>query len=319
MENEDGSKNNLNKKGETEKTDAEKVLGSMPNYDDRNKINLPIDVSVADIMKTVSEDLDTSEKIDSFLQQRIKTFEEETEEKTVGQNFTDGFREFISSKIHYKSAEVLPDGSNPDLVYDDMNPYRDILANLHKSGGYALSTLCNAIYYEIDNYLPSGDKVGFDRMDVYLNNHDGKVSIKDISERKVAFCSEKAGLAHNILKLLGYDAELVTGARNSEFHAYNLVYLKGNRSGAAALFDPSFFLNFKNDDGTRYSLAFLKPLSETELSILKSGKPLTIDDWSKTEEIYKKRYPMLNDSIIEENSSCYVYGLEPAKQFLAGE
>ena len=303
----DGEK--LSNSNERNQSNAEKVLGTMPDFEKR-KLR-----SKDDIRTEICERLDTNEKIEKFLKNRFRELDSITEEKVVGQNYTDSFRDFISSKVHYKSTDKLLGNEAPDLVYDDERPYKELITKLNQKGSYNIPFLCNKIFDIVDRYLPSRDKVGLERMDTYSGAVDGKISIREISKRGIAFCSEKAGLAHNMFKLLGIDSETVIGAKDSEMHAYNLIYPGGYDSEPAVLYDSTRFVDFVNDDGKRTSLGYFKVLSEGELEELKSGKPLMVKDLSATEKSYKKIYN-LDGFTIKDEESEYVYGLGPAKKYL---
>ena len=67
--------------------------------------------------------LSTYKDIEEFVNERLNELEENSEEKTVGQNYTDSFRDYISCKVHYKAVDSLENGECPDLVYDDIMPY----------------------------------------------------------------------------------------------------------------------------------------------------------------------------------------------------
>ena len=72
-------------------------------------------------------------------------------------------------------------------------------------------------------YLPSED-VGLGRYMTYASHKGKQLSIKSVRDNECAFCSEKAGMAHNLFKFLGIDSEVVCGARGTEMHAYNFIY-----------------------------------------------------------------------------------------------
>lgn len=297
-----------------EKTKAETVLGDMPDYSEHIKsFNLP---SKDEVRVAIREELDSDEKIESFVNDQIRRFEFNTEEKTVGQNYTDGFRDFISSKIHYKSTDRLLGKDSPDLVYDDTQPYIELIAKLHKKGNYNIPILCNNILNVIDNYLPSNDKAGYGRLDVYFGSTNGKVSIKDISKNGVAFCSEKAGLSHNMFKMLGIDSEMVVGAREKEPHAYNLIYPNGYEDEPVVLYDPSHSVDFVSDDGKLISLGFFKALSNDELQKLKTGEPVKFEDLSMTEKSYRKQYNLEGYHLVNKTAT-YVYGAKSAEKYLS--
>ena len=161
------------------------------------------------------EKLSTDEEIEEFIKERINELESMSVEKTVGQNYTDSFRDYISSKVHYKAADNLgKDVECPDLVYDDMTPYIMLIKRLKKDGSYNLVTLMNNIFYVITEYLPNDD-IGLGRALTYFRNKNSKVSIKEISENGVAFCSERSGMAHNMLKLFCFDSEVACGTKNN--------------------------------------------------------------------------------------------------------
>lgn len=295
------------------KTNSEEILGSMPDFNEHIKaFHL---LSKDEIRTAIREELNSDKKIEDFVNDQIKRFEFSTEEKTVGQNYTDSFRDFISSKIHYKSTDRLFGNDAPDLVYDDTQPYTELITKLHKRGNYNIPTLCNSIFNAVDEYLPSNDQTGIGRMDVYSGSINGKISIKDISKHGVAFCSEKAGLSHNMFKMLGIDSEMVVGAREKEPHAYNLIYPNGYDDEPAVLYDPSHFIDFVDDSGKRISLGFLKLLSDDELQRLKSGEPVTLDDLSMTEKSYRKQYNLEGFNLVNRKAT-YVYGAKPSEEYL---
>lgn len=303
----DGEK--LSNSNEETQSNVEEVLSTMSDFEERELR------SKDDIRMEICERLNTDEKIVEFLKNRIRELDSITKEKVVGQNYTDSFRDFISAKVHYKSTDKTLGNEAPDLVYDDEQPYKELIVKLNQNGSYNIPFLCNKIFEIIDRYLPSSDKTGIKRMDTYSGAVNGKISISEISKRGVAFCSEKAGLAHNMFKLLGIDSETVIGAKGSEMHAYNLIYPGGYDSEPAILYDSTRFVDFVNDDGKRVSLGYFKVLSEGELEELKSGKPLMVKDLSATEKLYKKTYN-LDGFTIKDEESEYVYGLEPAKKYL---
>ena len=58
----------------------------------------------AEINKKIFE-LQTDDEIINFIQERLNELETNSVEKTVGQNYTDSFPDYISQKMHYKAAE----------------------------------------------------------------------------------------------------------------------------------------------------------------------------------------------------------------------
>lgn len=266
-----------------------------------------------EINKRVFE-LKNDEEIRQFVQQRIEELESQSEEKTVGQNYTDSFSDYISSKVHYKPAEKMKDAECPDLVYDDIEPYVNLIKAIKESSWYNELSLFTTIFFEVYKYLPSDD-IGLGRYFTYASHKGDKVSIKEIRDNGVAFCSEKSGLAHNMFKLLGIDSEVVVGARDSEMHAYNLVYPKGYGNFPVAIYDPSHFVSFRNGD-KKISFGYYKTLNQEEYESLKNGIPYMID-LTKTESAYRKLYGwngMLDDYSFNGDTPYYTYGLDAAKK-----
>lgn len=261
--------------------------------------------------------LQNNEEIVDFINKRLASLELTSVEKTVGQNYTDSFRDYISSKIHYKTVENFSDTESPDLVYDDILPYYNLIMSLKEDGWYNILSLFTTIFFLIDEYLPNDDMMGLGRFFVYSANKGKRVSIKTIREKEVAFCSEKVGLAHNIFKFLGFDSEVVFGARDNEMHAYNFVYPNGYEKEPIILFDPSYFVNFVNDNGNKLSFGFYQAFSKDDFDDLKGGKPITMN-LINTERNYRRLYGStgsLDDYVFEKVSPVYIYGLENAKKY----
>ena len=265
----------------------------------------------AEINKKIFE-LQTDEDIIKFVNERLNELEASSEEKTVGQNYTDSFQDYISQKTHYKAAEKFDDSECPDLIYDDITPYINLIKEIKKGAWYNELTLFSTIFFTIHSYLPSED-IGLGRYMTYASHKGKKLSIKTISENGVAFCSEKSGMAHNMFKFLGIDSEVVCGARGTEMHAYNFVYPNGYGNEPMVLYDPSHFVNFIKDNN-KSSFGFYKAFGK---QALKAGTPIQID-LSKTEETYRKLYGFngfLDDYNFEYETPTYVYGLENAKNY----
>ncbi len=269
----------------------------------------------AEISKKIVE-LKNDEEIIQFINERLNELETNSEEKIVGQNHTDSFQDYISQKTHYKAAEKFDDADCPDLVYDDITPYFNLIKEIKKNTWYNELTLFTTIFDTIHKYLPNDDDIGLNRYKIYKSHIDEKLSIKTISKNGVAFCSEKAGMAHNMFKFLGIDSEVICGARETEMHAYNFIYPNGYGNEPIVLYDPSHFVNFIKAD-SKISFGFYKAFSKQEYENLKDGKPTQID-LSKTEETYRKLYGFngsLDDYDFENETPTYIYGIENAKKY----
>ncbi len=267
-----------------------------------------------EINKKVFE-LQNDEEIINFVKERLNELEINSVEKTVGQNYTDSFQDYISQKMHYKAAENFNDAECPDLVYDDITPYVNLIKEIKTGTWYNELTLFTTIFFLIDEYLPNDD-IGLGRYMTYASHKNKRLSIKTVSENGVAFCSEKAGMAHNLFKFLGIDSEVVCGARDSELHSYNFIYPNGYENEPMVLFDPSHFVNFTNGND-KVSLGFYKAFRREDYEALKNGTPTQID-LTKTEETYRKLYGyngFFDGYDFEYETPTYIYGLENAKNY----
>lgn len=268
-----------------------------------------------EINKKIFE-LQSDEEIINFVEERLNELETNSVEKTVGQNYTDSFQDYISQKTHYKAAEKFDDSECPDLVYDDITPYINLIKEIKKSTWYNELTLFTTIFFTVHGYLPSED-IGLGRYMTYKSHKDKRLSIKSVRDNECAFCSEKAGMAHNLFKFLGIDSEVVVGARGTEMHAYNFIYPNGYEKEPMVLFDPSHFVNFINGNN-KISFGFYKAFGRQDYEALKNGTPTQID-LTKTEETYRKLYGYngsLDNYDFEYETPTYIYGLENAKNYI---
>lgn len=267
-----------------------------------------------EINKKIFE-LQSDEEIINFVEERLNELETNSVEKTVGQNYTDSFQDYISQKTHYKAAEKFDDSECPDLVYDDITPYINLIKEIKKGTWYNELTLFTTIFFTVHGYLPSED-IGLGRYMTYKSHKDKRLSIKSVRDNECAFCSEKAGMAHNLFKFLGIDSEVVVGARGTEMHAYNFIYPNGYEKEPMVLFDPSHFVNFINGNN-KISFGFYKAFGRQDYEALKNGTPTQID-LTKTEETYRKLYGYngsLDNYDFEYETPTYIYGLENAKNY----
>ena len=255
--------------------------------------------------------LKTDKDIVEFVNKRIAELENNSVETTVGQNYTTTFKEYISEKTHYKAGEKLEDAECPDLVYDDIVPYVNLIKAIKQNSWYNELTLVSTIFFEVYNYLPSDD-IGLGRAFTYLGNKGKRISIKQIRDNACAFCSEKSGMAHNMFKFLEIDSEVVCGYRDSERHAYNIIYPNGYDNEPMVIYDPSFFVNFIKD-GNKLSFGYFKALRREEYEKLMSGIPVKID-LSKTEKNYRQLYSLGNEYIFEGDTPTYIAGLDRKKE-----
>ena len=187
-----------------------------------------------------------------------------------------------------------------------MTPYINLIKAIKEGDWYDERLLFSIIFFEIHKYLPEGIK--FIRAFTYLQNKDKRVSIKEISNNACGFCSERAGMAHNMFKFLGIDSELVCGYRDKEKHAYNIVYPNGYNNEPMVIYDSSHFVNFIKE-GRKLSFGYFKALTRDEYEKLMMGIPIKID-LTKTESNYRRLYNLGDEYIFEGDTPIYIAGLD---------
>lgn len=266
-----------------------------------------------EIQKKIYE-LKSDDEIIEFVKTRLNELESDSEEIKVGQGYTDFFQEYISKKVHYKAGASFHDAECPDLIYDDMTPYIELIKSVKKGSWYNELSLFSTVFFTVYKYLPSED-IGLGRALTYMSHKNERISIKTIRENGCAFCSEKAGMAHNLFKFLGIDSEVACGYRDSELHAFNMVYPNGYGNEPIVIYDPSFFVSFIKDD-QKSSFGYFKALKYDDYEKFKNGEPIKID-LTKTEENYRRLYGYngaLDGAIFEGEQPTYSIGMEKIKE-----
>jgi len=236
---------------------------------------------------------ESQDDVEALVNERIEELEKNSKEETMGQGYTDIYRNFISSKVHYKPAAKIGDGDCPDLLYDDVSDYVSLINDIRKSKSYNLTSLFTSMLFSIDSSLPS-NRDERDRLFVYMSNASrSSMSIKEIKKEECAMCSEKAGLAHNMFKFLGYDSELICGQRNGINHAYNLVFPNGYDNGPVVLYDPSHHIDYVNDMGRKVSFGYFIELDESQHNLMLVGNMVDLST-DKSVSRLERFYDMSN-------------------------
>lgn len=194
-----------------------------------------------------------------------------------------------------------------------MTPYINLVKSIKKKKWYNELSLFSTIFFEIYKYLPTENSLSnLQRFFIYNANAGKRVSIKQISDSECAFCAEKSGMAHNMFKFLGIDSEVVCGYRDSEIHAFNMVYPNGYGNEPMILYDPSYFVSFIKGE-TKCSLGYFKAYGSENYKKLMSGEPMKID-LTKTEKNYRQMYGFKDEFVFEGDTPTYIAGLDRKKE-----
>lgn len=172
------------------------------------------------------QNLTTKNQIKHYVISRLTKLEKNTPEITVGQFKTDIFTTFISSNVHYKSFSFI-DHDAPDLIYDDISPYITLITSIQKNTS---SNLLEIIYQVVTDYISVTNHskelihTCLLKRNALYKTHKECVSITEFTKERIGFCSELAGLVHNMLIFLGYSSSVVMGTKNNDSHAFNIIY-----------------------------------------------------------------------------------------------
>lgn len=260
----------------------------------------------------------SDEEILKFIKGRILFLEAQSIEQIIGQFYTDTFNDFISSKVHYKSVASSNRLNFPNLLFDDITPYFELIKELSESKEYLNELfLFTPLMMNIFNYLSSKESKAniedtlYYRHRLYwdyMTKSKSEISIKEFHKQKCGFCSENAGLAHNIFKILDIDSQLVIGKRNDENHAYNIVFPRGYGNQPAVLFDPSFSIYFEMENGSKYSAGYFKVLTNDEYDNMLAGNGTHIDISSSVANLIKYYPNQLTGLIPNYENASYSIG-----------
>ena len=223
--------------------------------------------------------LKSDDQIIDFIDERIKELEQNAETKTVIAEPDTEFADYIGNKVRYLSINNYY--NMPILVYDDFTPYINLIRTINNTNprmGF-VGTL-DSIFRTIYDYMGNQGTQDNEnlRLQIYFDakkRGEDFVSIREFADNKCAFCSENAGLSHNMFKILGIDSKLASGTKVysgiRELHAFNLVYPNGYDGHKIMLFDPSHFISFQDQQDNKVSLPYFIKVSEEEYEYMRAG------------------------------------------------
>lgn len=188
---------------------------------------------------------------------------------------------FCSTTSEYivKKREVRPYSDFAGFCIDDDDAFIECItkANSSKIYGYIIS-----LFYYLNQKFGCEVKseARFDFYDI-LGWDSDPISIKELYGKNVAACTERASFAHNVLKILGYNATLVIGYLSinmqKEGHCYNLICLK---SGINILLDTSSWVVIHKKDSLDFDYLIypvIARLSDSEYAGFFKGEIYYLD------------------------------------------
>ena len=182
-----------------------------------------------------------------------------------------------------QETEIQPQALVSGFRMDDPEIYHvffDALTTYKNTPGYSEHRVRDLVPHAIlrANGTYFGNMQGTEtttqnRLDLY---DDEPISILEHKNNNSAECTEKATFAHNILKLLGYDDELVFALCTfdeevgAEFHAYNLT----ESNGRHVLLDYTNPVTISNTEGqvVNYMPSVYRLSEDQKNELLKNGE-----------------------------------------------
>lgn len=265
----------------------------------------------------------SDQEILMFIKNRIIELEQNLSPEKLGLPYKHIHNDYISNKTEYIVGHSIFGTDSPSLVFDDITPYFELIKELSASKEYSnelylFTPLMNAVF----NYLSSKESRNnieetiIKRNKLFagaMRNGETQISVRKIHDGKIGLCSENAGLAHNIFKILAIDSQLVIGKRNEEEHAFNIVFPRGYGNSPAVLFDPSYSIDFTDKLGNKYSSGYFKVLTQEEYNNILSGYATSINLEGSVNTLLKY-YPMLSGCTANfENANYSVLIGDPLK------
>lgn len=261
-------------------------------------------------IKEVIRNLKTDEQIRKFVNLRIEELEKTSVDTTAGVEYTDTFDGYIGSKVHFKNLPRIGETKLvlPELVYDDYEPYYEIIRLLSKGNGeYNEYTIIASIAIVLEKYF-YGEKDGkspmdraVERAEVYmdaLNNGKSQISITSFKKTNHKVCGEVSGLIQNIYKILGIPSQLVIGKINGVLHAFNIIFRYGYNQFPAALVDYTDPIELSaTEQNAVASFPLISGLDEETYSKLLKGEEVEINPDALI-EFYRKIKPLENSILV---------------------
>lgn len=259
-------------------------------------------------------ELKSDEEINSFIVERIKTLESGAEAIAIEAEPGLIFDDFIGNKVKYSSLNGYY--SIPSIVYDDFTPYVNMIKLIRDSfPRYGFIGVLHGVFRGVYDYMgtqATDEKEKLRKAIYFYTQKQGIdfVSVKDFSDNKCGFCSENAGLSHNMFKVLGIDSQLIGGFKIyqgiREKHAFNLVYPQGYSIHKRLLFDPSHFINFQDQNEVKKSFPYFIKVSEEEYDYMRAGVTTHLDIESTIDLIEGSFGPFGKGDYDE---GCYTIGI----------
>lgn len=238
--------------------------------------------------KDVYKSLKSEKERINFINKRINELElfSDNDIDRIGKNQVGSYKGFIPRRIGLASI----DSCFSDLTLDDMSIYKDFMNSIDNDVDeylYGEPSTIIAIQKFIWSYFGYNSGYILKRMDIYSDNPDKMLSVKELKGKNIAACSERSALAQNLLTFLGFESEIIFGKLNeTESHAY-IVFKMGNGK-AQILYDPMNPVEYTVEDKKYYAIGVCI-LDNEEYMNLKNGSQFEFS-YDLVKKLYGSEY-----------------------------
>lgn len=218
----------------------------------------------------------TDEDRITFISNRISDLINNSDNvEQIGNMVCGSYKDFVSPNTGLKS-----NGSNiyPNLCFDDNSVYLDFMNYINNDVDnylYGEPSTMECIQNFIYNYF-GYNTLGFDAREEFYAESLGQatISVSSLKGRSIAACSERSVFAHNLMRFMGFDSEIVFGKLNGVSHAY-LVF-KPESQDVRILYDPMNPVVYEKD-GSKLGCPGLSKMTSEEYTNLMSGATYKFD------------------------------------------
>lgn len=222
------------------------------------------------------KNLVTDEDRIEFISNRICTLIDNSNNvEQIGNRICGSYKDFVSPNTGLKS-----NGSNiyPNLVFDDNTIYLDFMNWINNDVDnylYGEPSTIDCIQHFIHNYF-GYNTLGVDAREEFYAESFGQdtISVVSLRGKSIAACSERSVLAHNLMKFMGFDSEIIFGKMNGVSHAY--VVFKPENQDIRILYDPMNPVCYEKNDKKLYCPGLSK-MTQEDYTNLMSGSTYKFD------------------------------------------
>jgi len=246
-----------------------------------------------EILSEIEKNLYHPEKLKGWTKKRLIELKNKSEPLQIGFNYKRWCSDFIHSESEtYRSMWVDPFRIDDDSLYEEMfSVMKDFKDNPSWKNKPLRSMMPYVIQHTIVKYfgnLTASVNTEANNQEFYKahsadDSFPAHISLKELKEKGIAVCAEKAAVAQNLTSILGLESNLVMSSNckllpeeKEELHAFNIWHTKKGYF----IFDPTNpMLKMEKDTNTikSYNPA-IYPISKDDFKKIKDGGVVSVQN-----------------------------------------